>query len=429
MTASSHAEALIFLGAAALCGYAVLAITASPRSLGPARLVLAPLTLARIVFAESASRVAETLALMRMPDAVPVVRGGGMAALTGFILFLLLSAADPTLANWRETAWATVASWTFIARDVFFILLAIVLLGTYGLAARARADDVGARLLQPDASDRRSVPDRARLSDSERLLVLAVALGLYLLFFGLELTHLPGTGTVRLAPGETYAQAAHRGFGEMIAAAAVSALAILLLARRALPGRREPLVRVLAWAVIAASLIVVASAYGRVRFYEAAYGYTEQRLYVQFVCGAVACGLLLLAIELRSSIDVPRLIRRSGLVAIGCVAIFSYWNSSGWIVMSNVDRFAHTGNVDVVYLGRLARVSPDAIPALIRSLSRLPPADAEYLRGILARASPARARRSPGGPRELAWYEWSLRRAAASAALRSAGLRPAQARE
>ena len=415
LTASAHAEALIFLGTAALCGYAVLALTASPHSLGPAALVLAPLTLARRVFAESASRIAQVFDLIRMPDAVPVVRGGAMATLIAAILFLLLSAADPTLTSWREAAWAALASWTFVARDVFFVLLATVLLGAYGLAW-------GADEREPMTSS-----GRARFSDFERLQVLGAALALYLLFFAVELSNLLGAGTLHLAPGETYAEATHRGFGEMIAAAALCAFAILLLDRHALRCRRESLVRSLAWGVIAASLIVVASAYGRVRFYEAAYGYTEQRLCVQFICGAVACGLLLLAMELRSGIDLPRLIRRTGLVAIGCIAIFSYWNPSGWIANANVDRFARTGKLDVVYLGRLARVSPDAVPALIRALPKLAPADARYLRGVLVRTSTVRSifgpERSAG---ELWWYEWSVRRAAAYDALRTAGLLPAR---
>ena len=425
VTASAHADALIFLGTAALCGYALLATLASPDSLGPAALVLAPLTLVRRVFSEAAARITQVFCLVRLPEAVPLVRGGAMAALIGAILFLLLSAADPTFANWREAAWAFVASWTFVARDVFFILLAIVLVGTYGLIARA--EDSGEL---PGAHARLDDPDRARISDFERLLVLGAALALYLLFFAVELLNLHGVAIVPRAPGETYAEATHRGFGEMIAAAALCALAILLLDRHALRGRREPRVRGLAWAVIGASLIVVASAYERVRFYEGAYGYTEQRLYVQFVCGAVACGLLLLALELRSRIDLPRWVRRSACVAIGGVALFSYWNPSGWIVQANVDRFAQTGKLDVVYLGRLARLSPDAIPAVVRSLPRLAPADARYMRGILARSSVTRSNLARGGgPRELSWYEWSVRRAAAASALRTAGLLPAQTGE
>ncbi|HEY2590547.1 MAG TPA: DUF4173 domain-containing protein, partial [Steroidobacteraceae bacterium] len=419
VTASAHAEALIFLGTAALCGFAVLAITKPLDSLGPAELARAPLALLRLVLSEAGARIAQTFGLIRMSEAVPVVRGGVMAAVISGTLFLLLSAANPTLADWRDAAWASVVSWTFVARDLFFLALATVLLGTYGLASGA--NDSSARGQRP--GQRVNEAEQARYSDVERLLVLGAAFGLYLLFFAVELSDWLGPRSVHLAPGETYAEATHRGFGEMIASAALCALVILLLDRRALRGRREPLVRGVAWALIGASLIVVASAYAKVRFYEAAYGYTEPRLRVQFGCAAIACGLLLLAFELRSRIDLPRLIRRAALVAIACIAVLGYWNTSEWIVNANVERFARTGKLDAIYLGRLARVSPDAVPALIHALPRIAPADAQYLRGVLAHTSTVRSifgpARSAGA---LSWYEWSVRRAAATSALRATGL-------
>lgn len=175
--------------------------------------------------------------------------------------------------------------------------------------------------------------------------------------------------------------------------------------------------------MIAASLVVVASAYQRVLYYEAAYGYTEQRLYVQVICGLVSLSLLSLAWELRSTIDVPRLIRHVALIAIACVAGLSYWNGAAWIVDANVARYESTGKLDVDYLGRLARSSPDAIPALVAALPKLTPPDASRVRESLRRTGLERSILVPppdtGG---LSWYEWSLRRAAARSALRAAGL-------
>lgn len=172
-----------------------------------------------------------------------------------------------------------------------------------------------------------------------------------------------------------------------------------------------------------ASLIVVASAYLRVRYYEAAYGYTEQRLYVQVCCGMVLMSLLGLAWELRAAIHIPRLIRHVALTGIACVAGLSYWNHSAWIVNANVERYASTGKLDVDYLERLGRISPGAIPALIETLPHLTPGDAQRVRESLRRTSPDQSILQPQpGTGELSWCEWSLRRVAARSALRAAGL-------
>lgn len=201
----------------------------------------------------------------------------------------------------------------------------------------------------------------------------------------------------------------------MIVAAGLCAVVIITFDLRAQRGARERLVRYLAWAVIAGSLLVVVSAYERVRFYEAAYGYTEERLYVQACCGAVAMALVLLAWELRSSIELPRLTRHVARMAVLCVCALAYWNHVAWIVQANLERYERTGKLDVGYLQALAQQSPDAVPTLVLSLPTLRPEAAQAVRSALRRAS-------AGYPGELSWYEWSLSRAAARSALRAAHL-------
>lgn len=418
VTANPLADALIFLAVAALFAFSVLATATQSADIGPSALVRAPLDLCRLLFAEAATRIAASLAIVRMRHAVPVLRGSTMAIAFAAILFLLLSAADPTLADWRQVAWKTILTRTFVARDVFFIVLAVLLLGAYGLAARSSKPTEAS-----PGTGGNLPPTRAPLfADIERLLVLGAAMGLFIVFFAVELSNQLASSGVHLTGGETFAEATHRGFGEMIVAATLCALVIITLDQRALRSARQQSVRLLSWGVIAASLVIVASAYQRVRYYEAAYGYTEQRLYVQVICGLVSLALLSLAWELRSVINVPRLIRHAALIAVACVAGLSYWNSAAWIVTANVGRYERTGKLDVNYLDRLVRSSPDAIPALIAALPSLAPADAAHLRESLQHVAIDRSILMPPDTGGLSWYELSLRRAAARAALRSAGL-------
>lgn len=419
VTANPRADALTFLAVAGLFAFAVLAAATGSGDFRPSALLRAPLDLCRLLFAEAAARMTETFTVIRMRHALPVVRGSTMAIALAAILFLLLSAADPTLADWRQVAWETVLSRMSMARDVFFVVLSVLLLGAYGLAAR-RAKPLAA--IRGAAGTFPSSPTPL-FSDIERLLVLGAAMGLFVVFFAAELSHQFGSSGAHLTAGETFAEATHRGFGEMIVAATLCALVIIALDQRALRSGRERGVSLLSWGVIAGSLIVVVSAYQRVRYYEAAYGYTEQRVYVQMICGVVSLALLSLAWELRSAINLPRLIRHVAIIAIACVGGLSYSNSSAWIVDANVGRYESTGKLDVSYLERLGRSSPDAIPALIAALPSIAPADAARLRKSLQHAAIDRSILLPppdtGG---LSWYEFSLRRADAHAALRSAGL-------
>lgn len=416
VTANPVADALIFLAVADLFAFALLSQATRADEIGPSTLARAPLDVCRMLLAEAAARIADTFTALRMRDALPVIRGSTMALGLAATLFLLLSAADPTMAGWRDVAWQALHSWTFLARDVFFVVLVLLLLGGYGLAARQSQLTAAA----PDFAADSAPTSGVRFSDLERLIVLAAGIALFAVFFAAELSSQFASG-VYLPAGETFAEATHRGFGEMIVAAALCALVIMALDQRALCNGREASVRLLSWGVIAASLVVVASAYLRVRYYEMAYGYTEQRLYVQVCCAAVSIALLLLAWELRSAVNIPRLTRHVALAGIACIAGLSYWNTAGYIVDANVARYQVTGKLDVDYLERLAR-SPDAIPALVNALPHLAPSDAQHVRGFLAHAALNRSILVPPTGMGLSWYEWSLRRAAARSALRQAGL-------
>ena len=112
--------------------------------------------------------------------------------------------------------------------------------------------------------------------------------------------------------------------------------------------------------------------------------------------------------------------RRAAAVGILALIVLTYWNHEAWIVRENIARYARTGHLDVPYLLDL---SPNAVPAIVESLSTLPDGPADLLRESLQRHySPSADRRA------CRWFEWNLRRRQAAEALRAAGLlsEPAQ---
>ena len=167
--------------------------------------------------------------------------------------------------------------------------------------------------------------------------------------------------------------------------------------------------------MIAQALLLLASAYHRVALYEAAYGYTVERLLVQIYCVVVGIGLGLLAFELHRGIDASRLLRRSGLTVVATLAVLCLSNPIGWIAEQNLARYAATGKIDVHYLAELARGGWDAVPVLAGSLSKFPPEDTRVVHSALISA--ASALEPPDR-----WYEWNARREAARNALRAAGI-------
>jgi hypothetical protein len=372
----------------------------APAQLGPGALTLAPLLALAAGLAASASQLRRVLGLARAERSLPWLRGGMLAVTVGAAFFLLLSAADGTMAQWRDAAWEALVALSFLPRTIFFLVLAIGTLGGCTLAARPGKEHSAGR------------PATAVLRDVERLMVLGAVAAVFALFLLLQVSYLFGNPGARPGSGQSYAAAVHLGFGELTIAAALCLLLALGLDRHALRGVHERRVQGLTLALIAEAALLLVSAHLRVSAYEEAYGYSLERLYVHAHTVAVALALALLAFEVRTSIDAGRLFRRLGLAAALSVALFAYWNHSAWVARQNLARYQRSGQLDVSYL--VQGLGEDALPEVIRDLPVLAAPQAQMARALLEplRAASAKART----PR---WYEWNLRRAAARAALAS----------
>ncbi|MCU1437970.1 MAG: hypothetical protein JWP66_1057, partial [Naasia sp.] len=313
---------------------------------------------------------------------------------------LLLAGADPVFAGWRDAVARLVASWEFVPRLVFFGALLVVVLGAYGHASTEPS-----RAPTPEGT----VPARW-LGSTERLMLLAGVAALFWLFLAVQLGYLFGNLARVAASGVTFAEYARRGFAELSIVASASALLIVVSERYGNTDGRERPLRFLTFAVIAAVLLLLGSAFRRVWLYEAAYGYTTARLYAQVYMCAVAAGLVVLALEIARALDAGRLFRRAATTATLLFIALAYWNHEAWIARRNIDRFASTGRLDVAYLAR--ELSPDAVPAIAERLPSLPePARSELRRAVRERYV-ART-----DLRQGAWFEWNLARSEARRAL------------
>jgi hypothetical protein len=387
---------------------------AAVAELGAGAILAAPLRALGAATVEAGRRSVDAVTGARGARRAPLVRGIALAVPVAGVFALVLAGADPTLAVWRGEMWDAVVRLAFVPRLVFFVGLGAIVLGAYGIAARRSAAQVAAV---------RPVRAAARIGGTERRVIVGAVAGVFGAFLALQPAYLFRDTRALRVSGQTYAEYAHRGFSELTVAATLAVVLVVALDRYTLtnaePGR--PSRRWREWGtllLIAEVLVVLASAFHRLTLYESAYGYTMLRLYVQAYVVGVAITLLNIGREVADvggAFDARRAARRTGLVAVGFLVVFSFGNPEAWVVMGNRARYRATGKLDTQYLSSL---SLNAAPALITLLGDVTPGCGQYLRRDLWWAY----RRELARPTSPRWFEWNLRRVRGEAALRSAGI-------
>jgi hypothetical protein len=293
------------------------------------------------------------------------------------------------------------------ATPAVFVSLGVVILGTFGMALRGHRD--GETHLAFDGVPAWSI------GQAERTIVIASVAVVFGLFLVLQPAYLFGDLSAHRISGVSYADYARRGFGELTVAATACAVLILVLDRHT---RREANPGQTAWAVtwgywcplllIGEVLVVLVSAWHRVSLYEAGYGYTMLRVYVQACIVGVAIALVLLASELagfEGDFDGRRVGRRVAVVAAVFLMVFSFANPERWVVARNIDRYRATGKLDIAYL---ADLSINGAPAVVAAVAELPPSCGDAVRNRY------RVRyqipRGDGVNAPAPWFEWNFRR-------------------
>ncbi|RSN53387.1 DUF4153 domain-containing protein [Actinomadura sp. WAC 06369] len=190
--------------------------------------------------------------------------------------------------------------------------------------------------------------------------------------------------------GLTYAEYARQGFFQLVVVT-VLVIAVIALAMTWAPSAARAdrvSVRVLLGLLCALTLVVVAVALRRLYLYEEAFGWTRMRLWVHafemWLGLVVVLGGVGAVFGYRRSL-LPRAVAGSGAAALLALAAL---NPDAFIAERNVDRFAATGKIDVLYLGNL---SADAVPALDRLPEPLRSCALRQVAGDLAEDEPATA--------------------------------------
>ncbi|GGJ76102.1 hypothetical protein GCM10010123_02600 [Pilimelia anulata] len=202
--------------------------------------------------------------------------------------------------------------------------------------------------------------------------------------------------------GLSVAEYARGGFWQLAVVTVLTLLVLLAITRWA---RREDagdraLLRWLLGPLCLLSLVIVASALGRMYVYQQVYSFTGERIFVMAVEGVL--GLVFVLVLVAGLRGDGRWIPRA-IVALQVAMLLALaaLNPEGYAARRNLDRYERDGVIDLWYVRAL---SADAAPALAEL-----PAD---LRRCALGKLPSRL----GGPER--WYEWNLGRHRARAVLR-----------
>lgn len=199
----------------------------------------------------------------------------------------------------------------------------------------------------------------------ETSIVLGSVIALFAVFVMIQFTYLFG-GQANIREGVTYAQYARRGFFELVAVAVlvIGLGRTLHMRTRRASANANVLFRVETVALVGLTLVLLASAWYRMSLYEAAYGFTQLRLYIYaFMVALVALfGFFLLEVFTRG-----KTVFAFGvlLTLIGYGVGLNMIGGEGFIAARNIERYEMDKELDICYLKTF---SVDALPQMLTLL-------------------------------------------------------------
>lgn len=316
-----------------------------------------------------------------------VARGLAMALPPLLVLTALLTSADPVFER--------------VLHDALFAGIEPLLehLAFVGVIAWFTSGYLRAFLVGDDVVMERVRIARPALAPPEIAFALSLLNVLFLIFMAVQVRYLfGGAGLVEVTEGLSYADYARRGFFELVAAAVLVVLVLLVAdwaaADDGTRGRR--VLRAMSTLLVLLLGGVLASAAYRMWLYQGAYGLTEQRLYgSMFMLWLTGVLGWLAATVLRG--------RRHGfafaaiVAGLACIVALHVLNPHALIARVNIDRAALGAEYDGRYLRTL---SADAVPTLIARLPALPQDERCRVAAMLEE-------RWSGG-RRGGWRTWNL---------------------
>ncbi|WP_245921255.1 DUF4153 domain-containing protein [Nocardia nova] len=217
----------------------------------------------------------------------------------------------------------------------------------------------------PAPADAGSTPGNRTLARPEWALPVGALTVLFASFLGAQLVALfGGDDYVQRTAGLTYADYARSGFWQL-AAVTLLTLAVILpvLHRAARDSATDRLwLRGLLCTISGLTLVIIASAFGRMWTYQQAYGFTVLRLLVG-TCELWLGVVYLLVVVAVLRLETAWLPRTTLATAVAALLMLAVANPEALVASENIDRWQRGADLDADYLSGL---SADIVPVLDR---------------------------------------------------------------
>ncbi len=289
----------------------------------------------------------------------------------------LFAAADLVFSNMVNRILGALNMADIIGHTLLTATLAWIIMGglAYALARTARgplhlsqatasssnAEEAGESALEPSGLPQ--PPARKWIGALEGAVALFSIDVLFALFVAIQFAALFGGEAFLRSQGLTYSEYARRGFFELLAVAGITLCLILgldFITRRESPLQQAGFLAG-AGLMTGLTIVILASAFQRLRLYELAYGFTRLRVHSHVFM--IWLAILLVVMFVLLLVNRIRWFATATLVAaIGFTLTLDFLNPDAFIVKWNLARYMEGEELDVAYLGSL---SEDAVPQLI----------------------------------------------------------------
>lgn len=316
----------------------------------------------------------------------PVLRGFLLALPVLLLFTLLLTSADLIFAAYvdalRQNFLLRLIEW--ISRAILIVMVGWLLAGSLVYAYRRESGDETAGFLEQIG---KLLPQHVSLGFVEATTILSLVNALFAFFVFIQSMYLFGGRANIHTDGFTYADYARRGFFELVAVSVLTLALIVFLnwLTRRENKRQLSLFNALSSLMVGLVLVILVAAFQRMALYEAAYGFTQLRLYVYvfMIWLGVTLAWFLVSLWWRPHQFAIGLF----LAALGFLITLNLVNPDAFIARRNLARqnpAAHAetgrGRLDANYLTHL---SVDATPVLVAALDDLPEEERELLEEAL----------------------------------------------
>jgi two-component system sensor histidine kinase BaeS len=289
---------------------------------------------------------------------VPIVRGVVLAGVVVLPFLALFAAADATFAEWIDDIGARLPD---LDEEVpQRLLIAGAVLAAAGALVRSA--------LGSPPSEEEAVTRQAVVGRTEWVLALGALNAVFVAFLIAQLAAMwGGEDYLMRTAGLTRAEYAREGFGQLVAAAALT-LVVIAAARRwtvRSSAREERLQRLLLGSLCVFTLIILVSAWNRLDLYVDAFGQTRSRYFGQAeILWLAALFLLLLVASHRAWLP-----RAAASLTGAAVLLLALSNPDARIAEHNIERLRDGRDFDTYY--HRYDLSEDAVPALLELPPRL----------------------------------------------------------